>query len=202
MCLCECVHAPASLRAGRARWQGGICRGAGVAPGPSLRSRARSRTHVLLIKSSAGSSGSRSPGPRQALVTPGARARLQGCLPSSEIKLPLSQHGGHEGGGIKRERAREARREFCSPSLGKSWPRFPPCPAPHPPHLLTLPTSSSAPSHPPPAPPCFPWLRQGLLRAPPGPPPPALPQGYPSSDPTLLHLAHRGEISPPPSPQR
>lgn len=152
-CVCVSVHVPASLRAGRARGQGGICRGAGWPRALRLRSRARSRTHVLLIKSSAGSSGSRSPGPRQALVTPGARARLQGCLPSSEIKLPLSQHGGHKEG-IKRKGLREARRSFV-PSLGKSWPWFPPLPRsspptpPHPSDLQLRPQSSPSPTLPP-----------------------------------------------------
>lgn len=191
-CVCVCVCACESenwvcARAGRC-----LQRGQGD-PVPGLHSRARSRPHMLLIKSSAwlqrqpwprpgaGVSHTRSP-----CLPPGAPAQLGNKI-NPEVSMGATREGGSKGKG-----PRGARREFCSPSLGKSWPGFPPCPllTPHTPSPFRPP--APPPSHPPPAPPCLPWLRQGLLRAPPGPPPPALPRGYPSSDPTLLHPAHRG----------
>ena len=186
------MHAPASLRAGRARWQGGICRGAGVAPGPSLRSRARSRTHVLLIKSSAGSSGSRSPGPRQALVTPGARARLQGCLPSSEIKLPLKSAWGPRRRGDQKGKGPGGEKGVLFPFAGEelapvsSLPRSSPPTPPHPSDLqLCLQSSPSSPTLLPLAPP---GAAQSSSWATSSSPSPGVPQLRPHS--------------PPPSPQR
>lgn len=167
--------APACLRAGCARGHGGVCRGASMTPWPSLRSRAWSGAHMLLIKSSAwlqrqprprpgaGVSHTRSPCP-----TPGAPAQLGNKI-NPKVSMGAMREGGSKAKGPGRREGSSVPRRWGRAARVSSLPA--PHPTPHPSNLQ-LP-----PNHPPPAPPCLPWLRQGLLRAPSGPPPPALPQG-------------------------
>ena len=113
-----------------------------MTPWPGLRSRAWSGAHMLLIKSSAWLHGSRGPGPGQALVTPGARARLQGRLPNSEIKLTPKSAWGPRGRGDQKGKGPGGGKGALVPFAGEELAGFPPCllltPTP-----LTLPTSSS-----------------------------------------------------------
>ena len=113
-----------------------------MTPWPGLRSRAWSGAHMLLIKSSAWLRGSRGPGPGRALVTPGARARLQGRLPNSEIKLTPKSAWGPRGRGDQKGKGPGGGKGALFPFAGEELAGFPPCllltPTP-----LTLPTSSS-----------------------------------------------------------
>ena len=184
---------PVSLRAGCARRQGGVCRGARVTPCPGLRSRARSRPHMLLIKSSAwlqrqpqprpgaGVSHTRSPCP-----PPGAPAQL-----GNKINPKVSM-GAMREGGSKRERAPGGEKGVLFPFAGEELAGVSSLPAPHPPHPFTLPTSSSAPQSSPSSPTLPPLAPPGAAQS----------SSWATSSSPSPGVPQLGPHSPPPSPQR
>lgn len=127
-------------------------RGPGAIPCPGPGSRAERDTHALDKEFRAAPRRQR-PGLGRALVTPGPRALLRGCLPKSEIKLTPKSARGLQGRGDQKGKGPGGEKgAFVPPEAGQSQ-----LPSPPPsllPVLLTHPCQLQ---------PCPPRLLQGWL---------------------------------------
>lgn len=161
-----------------------------MTPWPSLRSRAWSGAHMLLIKSSAwlqrqprprpgaGVSHTRSPCP-----TPGAPAQLGNKI-NPKVSMGAMREGGSKAKGPGRREGSSVPRRWGRAARVSSLP----APHPHPSPFQPPAPPESSPSSPTLPPLASPGAAQSSFWATSSSPSP----GEPDSDPTLLHPAHRG----------